>query len=215
MNATTVLERKRLQGDRAQLPLQRRSLTIERAETLDAEARTVELAFSSEEPYARWWGDEILDHESQSVRLGRLNGGGAVLVNHDTDDQVGVVEKAWIGGDRKGRAVVRFGKSARAAEIFQDVQDGIRKLVSVGYWIHGMQLESSVGDVDTYRVNDWEPLEVSIVAVPADPSVGVGRAIDDDPQGQRTREVRITQPKREAMDNTETQQGAPASTPAA
>lgn len=158
-----------------------RELAFEvRAETINEEARTVELSFSSEEPYQRWWGTEVLDHKSASVRLGRLNAGGALLMDHNTRDQVGVVERAWIKG-RKAYAVVRFGRSARAEEVFQDVKDGIRKLVSVGYRIHELVLEKAKDGAETYRATDWEPYEISLVAVPADPSVGVGR--DGEPAG--------------------------------
>jgi len=153
-----------------------RDITFEvRAETISEESRTVELSFSSTEPYERWWGIEILDHGKKAVRLGRLNGSAALLMDHNTRDQVGVVEKAWIEGDR-GRALVRFGKSVRAEEVFQDVKDGIRKLVSVGYRVIEIILEKQSEDEgSTYRVTDWEPYEISLVSVPADASVGVGR----------------------------------------
>lgn len=152
-----------------------REMTFEvRAESVNADNRTVELSFSSDEPYERWWGVEILDHKSSAVRLGRLNGSAALLMDHNIRDQVGVVEKAWVKG-KKGYAIVRFGKSARAEEVWQDVQDGIRKLVSVGYRMHELVLEKEKDGQSTYRVTDWEPFEISIVAVPADTSVGVGR----------------------------------------
>lgn len=158
-----------------------RDMTFEvRTESINEEARTVELSFSSEEPYQRWWGTEILDHKGGAVRLGRLNNGGALLMDHNTRDQVGVVERAWIKGS-KAFAVVRFGKSARAEEIWQDVKDGIRKLVSVGYRIHKLILEKEENGESTYRATDWEPYEISIVAVPADTTVGVGR--DGEPAG--------------------------------
>lgn len=158
-----------------------RELSFEvKAERVDEEARTVELSFSSEEPYQRWWGTEVLDHKGSSIRLGRLNDGGALLMDHNHRDQVGVIERAWIKG-RKGHALVRFGRSARAEEIFQDVRDGIRKLVSVGYRIHELVLEKAKDGVETYRATDWEPYEISLVAVPADSSVGVGR--DGEPAG--------------------------------
>lgn len=140
--------------------------------------RTVELAFSSEIEVERWFGVEILDHQPGSIRLDRLRDGGAVLVNHDWDDQVGVVVSVTIGNDRRGRAVVRFGKSARANEIFQDIIDGIRKHVSVGYRIISAKLVETRDDVDVFRIIDWEPYEISIVSVPADPTVGVGRSAD-------------------------------------
>lgn len=143
--------------------------------SIDEEARTVELAFSSEAPVERWFGTEILDHSSKAVRLDRLEKGGPVLVDHDHRDHVGVIEKVEIGDDRKGRAVVRFGQSARAKEIFQDVLDGIRGSVSVGYVIH--ELVEKTKDA-VFRATDWEPHEVSFVSVPADVSVGVGRQKD-------------------------------------
>lgn len=145
---------------------------------IDVDARTVELAFSSETPVERWFGEEILDHSEGAMRAGRLEGGAALLINHDWDDQVGVVEEIEIGSDRRGRAVVRFGKGARADEIFQDVADGIRKHVSFGYIVHKVEVESRQGQPDLVRVTDWEPFEISIVAVPADPTVGVGRSAD-------------------------------------
>ena len=126
-------------------------------ESVDAETRTVDLAFSSEEPVERWFGNEILDHNPNAIRLGRLNGGGAVLVDHDPSDHVGVVESVSVDGDRVGRATVRFGNSARATEIFNDVMDGIRKHVSVGYRIHRMVMEEEKEGAESYRALDWEP----------------------------------------------------------
>jgi HK97 family phage major capsid protein len=155
-----------------------RSATFDRA-TVNAESRTVELSFSSEEPYERYFGQEILGHKPEECRLARLNNGGALLCDHNTRDQVGVVERAFIGQDRKGRAIVRFGKSTRAEEVFQDVVDGIRGNCSVSYDVHKMILEKSEKDVDWYRVTDWEPLEVSLVSVPADSSVGIGRGAEN------------------------------------
>lgn len=63
---------------------------------INVEARTVELAFSSEQPYERSWGIEILDHNAKSVRLYRLEAGGAVLCDHDVRDIVGVIESVRI-----------------------------------------------------------------------------------------------------------------------
>ena len=146
--------------------------------SFDKEKRTVELAFSSEVEVQRWFGFEILDHDASSIRLDRLRDGGALLVDHDWSDQVGVVESVTIGADRRGRAVVRFGRSARANEIFQDVVDGIRKHVSVGYRVLGAKLQETRDDGDVYRVTDWEPFEISFVSVPADHSVGVGRNME-------------------------------------
>ena len=160
-----------------------RGLTLERAflferEKIDEETRTVELAFSSEAPYRRWWGIEILDHSPGAMNMDRLKAGGPLLCDHDTCDQIGVIESVRIDADRVGRAVVRFGRSARAEEIFRDVVDGIRQNVSVGYAIDDLVLEAKSGEDETYRVTRWTPYEVSLVSVPADFTVGVGRAAD-------------------------------------
>lgn len=145
---------------------------------IDAKARTVELAFSSETPVPRYFGLEILDHSPAAVVMDRLKDGAPLLLEHECDDQIGVVESVSIGADRRGRAVVRFGKSAQAEEIFQDVMDGIRKHVSVGYIIHDAKLTETRDEGDVWTVTSWEPYEISIVAVPADISVGVGRKLD-------------------------------------
>ncbi|MBK7082893.1 MAG: phage major capsid protein [Betaproteobacteria bacterium] len=164
-----------------------------RKDAIDVEKRTVELAFSSETPYERWFGTEILDHSPQALRLGRLNDGGAVLLDHDTTKHVGVVERVDIGEDKIARAVVRFGRSPEADAAFQDVRDGIRRHVSVGYFIHRMVLEEKTAEgeqsTETYRATDWEPFEISIVAVPADPTVGIGRAAQQEVQTQFVRSV--------------------------
>ena len=160
-----------LQNGRAE-----RGLLFERA-AINEEARTASLAFASEEPYERYWGIEILDTTATSMRQGRLRSGANLLCDHDTRDVVGVVESVEIGADRVARAVVRFGKSARAEEVWQDVRDGIRRNVSVGYLIHKAQLIETRDGVETYRVTDWEPFEVSLVSVPADATVGVGRSL--------------------------------------
>lgn len=156
-----------------------RSFVMERSK-VDEEKRTVEIAFSSEEPYLRWFGHEILGHEEGEVDMDFLQSGRApLLASHDHGDQIGVIERAWLDPDRKGRAVVRFGKSKRAEEIFQDVLDGIRGNISVGYRVQEMKMiKTDEEQGDTYRVVRWQPLEASIVAVPADTSVGVGRSAE-------------------------------------
>lgn len=154
---------------------------------MDEEKRTVELAFSSEAEVERWFGMEVLSHDPGAMRTERLENGAAVLLNHDWGDQVGVVESINIGTDRRGRAVVRFGKGARASEIFQDVLDGIRRHVSVGYKVHRVEVEERAGMADLVTVTDWEPFEISLVSVPADPTVGVGRSMEETPEDNGSR----------------------------
>ena len=135
--------------------------------------RTVSLAFSSEQPVERSFGMEILDHNRGSIRLGRLENRAPVLLNHNLSDQLGVVEKATIDNDRKGRAILRFGRGKLSTEIFDDIVDNIRSQVSVGYRIHKM--EKTDDSPITYRAIDWEPFEISMVPSGADSSAMVGR----------------------------------------
>lgn len=154
---------------------------------VDTDSRTVELSFSSETPYGRWFGDEILCHDEECINLERFNNGlGTVLFNHDRDAVVGHVEKVWLE-DNRGKALARFDTDEQSETIFQKVQSGTLQGVSVGYAIYRYEV---LEDEDTkstngrfngpaYVVTDWEPLEISIVSVPADPTVGVGRSAEE------------------------------------
>ncbi len=156
-----------------------RSFNLDR-DAIDEDSRTVNLSFSSDMPVERWFGMEVLDHSPKSVDLERLNGGGApLLMDHDTSDQIGRVESASVDGKR-GTAVVRFSKSAHAQNIFNDVIDGIRTGISVGYRINEMELDESrsEGDLDTFVAKNWSPFEISLVSVPADNSIGISRSAD-------------------------------------
>lgn len=151
---------------------QHRFIPIERQQ-IDEEKRTVELSFSSEEPVERWWGTEILVHEKGSAKLTRLNARASLLFNHDRNDVVGVVEKAWVDTkEKKGYATVRFARSLRGEEIFGMVRDGILANVSSAYRI--LTVEEKPKE-EVFRVTEWEPLEISMVTIPADITVGVGR----------------------------------------
>lgn len=158
-----------------------RSAIFER-QTIMEDQRRATLAFSSEMEVDRGWGIEVLDHSPGSIDMEFIGSGRApLLVDHEMADQVGVVEQISLGSDRVARAVVRFGKSARAEEIWQDVKDGIRSNVSVGYIINEMVSGGKKGDREVFRATRWMPLEISIVSIPADTSVGVGRAMTPAP----------------------------------
>lgn len=157
-------------------------------DNVDTDSRTVELSFSSETPYGRWFGDEILCHDEECINLERFNNGlGTALFNHDRDAVVGHVEKVWIE-DNRGKALVRFDEDEKSDMIFKKVQSGTLQGVSVGYSIKRYEVLDDKDSVssngrfkgpDTYVVTDWEPLEISIVSVPADPTVGVGRSAEE------------------------------------
>ena len=145
------------------------------AKVIDEKKRTVDIAVSSELAVDRSFGKEVLVHEMGAIDLAFLSSGRApLLLDHHMERQIGVIESVELSGDRVLRAKVRFGRSALAQEVFQDVVDGIRSNVSVGYRVNKM--ERSPKNKDEYLVRSWSPLEVSVVSIPADPSVGVGRS---------------------------------------
>jgi len=153
---------------------QARTFTFKREE-INEEERTVELSFSSETAVERWFGMEILGHESGECDLSRLNNAGAFLMDHLLRDQRGVVEKAWVENG-KGRAIVRLSTTERGEELFKEMRDGIRPHISVGYRIlEIIHVKRDENDVDWYRATKWQPYEISSVAVPADSDVGLGR----------------------------------------
>ena len=156
-----------------------REVTFKR-DAVNAEKRTMEMAFASETPVERYFGREVLACDQKSCDMNRLNDNAAFLWNHDPNKVLGVVERATMGADKLARATVRFGKSPEAEQYFRDVQDGILSKVSVGYRVKSMVLrDQSDEDGDTYLVDGWEPYEVSLVSLPADASVGVGRSAED------------------------------------
>lgn len=149
--------------------------------SVEGQERVVELSFSSEEPYSRWWGVEILDHTEGCMDLTRLNEIGCVLFNHKRDQVIGQVLKAWNENGR-GMARIRFDEDEASDVIYKKVQSGTLKGVSVGYnvdsWEEIMPGKKStdgrfIGPCEVAK--KWTPFEISIVSVPADPTVGVGR----------------------------------------
>jgi HK97 family phage major capsid protein len=167
--------------------------------SVDEENRTATFSFSSEFEVNRWWGVEILDHSPSSVRLERINNGGAFLMDHDRWDQRGVVLDASIV-DQRGECTVKLSQNARGEELWLDIKDRIRTQVSVGYVIHEAVLERVEGDKEFYRVTDWEPTEISSVSIAADPTVGLGRSAEK--QSYLPVNIRLNE-----------QQGAPAMDP--
>jgi HK97 family phage major capsid protein/HK97 family phage prohead protease len=162
-------------------------MTVERAE---GKPLMMTFSASSEAPYERWFGTEILSHDQKAVRLDRANTGAMpLLFNHNMNDPLGMIDKAWLSD---GRMMVRASlfNTARAQEVMNMVDGGLRN-VSIAYKINKIEENTKT---DEFTVTDWEPFETSIVTVPADPSVGIGREY----------EVRMfmqeKQPKEEVME---------------
>jgi len=164
------------------------------ASPINEDERRVSMALSSEEPVDRSFGTEVLEHSLEAIDLSFLASGRApLLLDHDPQKQVGVIESVDLDSSaRRLRATVRFGKNGLAREAFDDVVDGIRANVSIGYAINKMERK----DKDTYVAKSWRPVEASLVSIPADVSVGVGRSSDASPEPVtvtvRTEEIPMT-----------------------
>ena len=175
---------------KGQCPVMQRDMEAQ-IEKVDEESRIVTLSFSSEYEVERWGWVETLGHEEGECDLARINNKGPFLSDHNWNDQRGVIQKAWIEKGR-GYAEIKMSRNPLGQQLLIDMQDEIRVNVSVGYRIHAAKLTREENDLDYYRVTHWEPLEISSVSVPADPTVGVGRNAEtnDNPVKITTTEVR-------------------------
>ena len=140
---------------------------------------------------------EILGHKAGEVDLTRMEDGAPVLANHDRYGAVGntplagigVIERAWLDGTRLMCDLIISRREA-LADLRQDIADGLVRNVSIGYLINERTLLKAYtdGKPDEYRVTSWTPFEVSLVDIPADATVGLGRALDaPDPQNPQSR----------------------------
>lgn len=175
---------------KGQCPVMQRDMEAQ-IEKVDEESRIVTLSFSSEYEVERWGWVETLGHDEGECDLARINNKGPFLSDHNWNDQRGVIQKAWIEKGR-GYAEIKLSRNPLGQQLLIDMQDEIRVNVSVGYRIHAAKLTREENDLDYYRVTHWEPLEISSVSVPADPTVGVGRNAEtnDNPVKITTTEVR-------------------------
>lgn len=163
-----------------ELPLQNREARFQPS-TVDDDTRTIELTWTTGATVRRrrFFSDDFDEQlilDDGAVRMARLNGGGANLLDshysYELSAVLGVVERAWFEGEgkkREGRALVRFSDRADVEPIWRDVKAGIIRNVSVGYAIHATEvIERKDNKIPLMRVTDWEPMELSMVAIPAD-----------------------------------------------
>ncbi len=180
--------------------------------TRDDKGTTLSFAASSEKPVERWFGEEVLSHDPKAIRLDRAKRGAMpLLFNHDWNDVIGMVDKARV---ENARLVVdaHLFDTARAKDVGAMLAGGLRN-VSIGYRMHTVEEDKKSG---VFTARDWEPFEVSIVTVPADPTVGIGRQLGGEELVVRM--LKVSQPADTAnhkgvqMDTT--QQAAAAAIPA-
>ncbi|NBT53008.1 MAG: phage major capsid protein, partial [Marivivens sp.] len=159
-------------------PLYRSAVVAEVARA-DEDPEVVEFTFSSEQPVERYFGMEVLSHDPEAMNMSRLNSGAAPwLWNHNAEVVLGVVERAWMGDDRRGRVRTRWSPNTKieGSEEYkrrQDWESGTIRNVSFMYSIDApLDTTSREGMA---LVTAFTPMEVSAVSIPADHTVGQGR----------------------------------------
>ena len=152
--------------------LKTREFVLDRAQ-VDKSLRTVAASLSSESPVRRGGEIEVLRHSTDAVDLTRAAGGLPLLFSHDRSAPIGVVDGVRIDA---GRLVgqLRFGQSVKATEVFNDVVDGVLRHVSISYSVDATEAIDG-----GYAVTRWAVYEASVVSVPADPTVGIGRSAQE------------------------------------
>lgn len=165
-----------------------RTVTLERAKA-DKAKRVMEVAIASEAPVETEVGLEILSCEPGAVDLSRANNGTMPLLReHDRNALIGVVESARVDSDRKVRATVRFGNTAKAEEDFQNAQDGILRGASIGYRVSKYIEEKLADGRRAVRALRWSIFEVTLTSIPADASVGINRSLQRKVMSDENRE---------------------------
>lgn len=158
--------------------------------TYNTDARTVEVVFATDTPVRRYdwlndrYFDEVLSFDKGAIRTERLESGAPVLDDHSAwggvRSTLGVVDSFSFEGN-SGKATLRFSNREEVEGVIQDIKDGILRNVSVGYKVHKYDKEpTNDGGTPIYRAVDWEPYEISIVSIPADPKSGVRSAENQD-----------------------------------
>lgn len=167
------------------------------AQSWNPETRTIELSWTTGATVRResWYDgvfDETLATAPENVRLGRLQNGAPFLRDHrlSVDSVLGVIERAWLDNG-VGKAIVRLSNEPSDLPVVNKIVDGLIRKISVGYRVHKWQITEYDDRPDEYRAIDWEPHEVSAVAVGADDGANT-RSLDimsiaNAPKGEETK----------------------------
>lgn len=187
---------------------QKRTVNIAVREVKDEERR-VAISFSSEQVVNRWYGSEILCHDAGAVNLERINSIGVALFNHKRDVVLGRIENAVCDDtEKKTYADIIFDEDEESERIYQKVKSGTLKGISVGYSVDVWE-EVAAGKMSSngrftgpaYIATKWTPMEISVVSVPADDSVGVGREDENIIEGEEKPMAKVIEPEQNVRQN--------------
>jgi len=145
-----------------------------------AETRTVDLVLSSGARVRRWGIFEELSIGPEAVDLSRAATGQVRLLDSHRQESIGdilgsISDVRFEGGLLVGRATFADTEAGRRAEAM--VERGEVPGVSMGYRVLTWTLSQVENDVEVWRADRWELLEVSLVSVPADPAARVRAAV--------------------------------------
>ena len=159
-----------------------RSFTIE---NINEDKTFISMSLSSETPVLRSFGNEILLHNVENIDMSRTIGSGLpLMVNHnDLDLPVGRLKNVRLDPDtKKLRGDAYFSGRTEAQAVRQDILDGVLSDVSIGYRILDYKVKKSEikDNPNDFLVTRWLPYECSLVGIPADPNVGIGRSDTED-----------------------------------
>jgi HK97 family phage major capsid protein len=163
---------------------------------VDPETKSAKVSISSDTPYERydWWNDEryyeVLDHSPTGVSDGRLKSGLPMLFNHDRNFHLGRASAYENDGHRLIVSDLKWSEDEKAMKKKKDMDSGVLVDTSVGYRLIGDgECIGAKDGIPVYKFK-WEPHEFSLVTIPADFSVGVGRERGEKPKDE-PREIRV------------------------
>ena len=176
---------------------------------VNEDERRISVSFSSETPVNRWYGQEILCHDDGCVDFTRLNEIGVSLFNHDRDKVIGRIENAVCDNvEKRTYCDIVFDDDEESEKVYKKVRSGTLKGVSVGYTVSCWEEVRAGATSSNGRfigpcevATKWQPYEVSIVSIPADPSVGVGRELEENTYKNQLRSINVSNLERQIQIN--------------
>lgn len=143
---------------------------------VDTQQMRITFSCASDFPYYKQQNGkqfyEVLQISESAIDFSRLNNGAPLLWQHQTEKQIGIVEKAWIEGN-KIVVRVKFRRNDQfSVSVFNDILDGTIKNISVGYLVNHYK-EQRIDGYLYHKVDKFMIFEISVVSIPADNTVGI------------------------------------------
>lgn len=152
--------------------------------SVNEQDRTVDLIFSTGAAVERYdWRSgsryiEKLSMNPDHIMLQRLNSGAPLLNSHSAwslENIFGAVVRGTAKVEKgKATATVKFSVRQAVEDYWRDVKAGVITAVSTAYRVYRFEETAAKdGGLPTRLATLWEPHEISLVAIPADPGARV------------------------------------------